>query len=44
MKNLTKQEKIIVALMRGHHLSKEELEIAKEQVRVLELHIKNRIL
>lgn len=44
MKDLTKQEKIIIALMRGHHLEIKELEIAKEQIRILELHIKNRVL
>jgi hypothetical protein len=44
MNELTKQEKIIVALMRGTHLDKKELEIAKQQVRILKLHIKNRVL
>ena len=44
MKDLTKQEKIIIALMRGHHLEPKELEIAKEQIRILELNLKSRIL
>lgn len=42
MKDLTKQEKIIIALLRGNHLDKNELEIAKQQVHILKLHLKNR--
>ena len=44
MKDLTKQEKIIIALRRGHHLEPKEIEIAKEQIRILELNLKSRIL
>lgn len=44
MKDLTKQEKIIIALMRGHHLSAEELKTAKEQVGIMKLSIKSRVL
>lgn len=39
---LTKQESIIVALMRGNHLSPKELEIAAEQVRIMSLNINGR--
>lgn len=42
MKNLTKQESVIVALMRGQYLNSEELEIAKQQVHILELALKSR--
>ena len=44
MKDLTKQENILIALLRGLHLEKKELEIAKEQIRILELNLKSRIL
>lgn len=44
MKGLTKQEKIILALMRGHHLDKNELEIAKKQLHILNVTIKTYIL
>ena len=42
MKNLTKQEKIIISIMRGHHLSALEIETAKEQVRIIELILKTK--
>jgi len=41
--NLTKQEKIIIALLRGHHLEPAEIEIAKQQVQALNLNLKTRI-
>ena len=41
MNTLTKQEKIIVALMRGQHLNEEELQIAKQRVHVMDLILKN---
>jgi hypothetical protein len=41
--DLTKQEKIIVSLMRGLHLEPNELKIAKQQVEILKLHIKSRV-
>jgi hypothetical protein len=44
MDTLTKQEKIIVALMRGLHLDSKELDIAKEQAHIINVHIKNRTL
>lgn len=40
---LTKQEKIIIALMRGHHLEPKELETAKQQAHIINIHIKNRV-
>jgi len=40
---LTKQEKIVVALMRGQHLEPKELETAKQQAHIINLHIKNRV-
>lgn len=43
MKDLTKQEKIIVALLRGHHLEPNELEIAKQQIHILKLILKSRV-
>lgn len=43
MEKLTKQEKIIIALMRGQHLNKQELEMAKQQMQILNLNIKSRI-
>jgi hypothetical protein len=43
MKDLTRQEKIIVALMRGYHLDDIEIETAKQQVEILNLHINNRV-
>ena len=38
---ITKQERIIIALMRGQHIDANELEIAKQQIHVLNLIIKN---
>lgn len=43
MDKLTKQEKIVVALMRGLHLDEKEIEIAKQQVHILTVHLKNRV-
>lgn len=43
MEDLTKQEKIILALMRGLHLEKKELKIAEQQVHILNIHLKNRV-
>jgi hypothetical protein len=38
---LTKQEKIIIALMRGQHLDKAERETAKERIHVMNLTLKS---
>ena len=38
---LTKQEQIIVALMRGNHLEPKEVEIAKQQVHAMSINIQN---
>ena len=35
-------ERIILALMRGHHLSDKELEIAKQKVHAMSVELKNR--
>ena len=43
-KKKTKQEKIIVALMRGHHLEPNELDTAKQQLQILKLILKSRVL
>lgn len=43
MDKLTKQENILVALLRGLHLEPNELEIAKEQIRILDLNLKSRV-
>ena len=43
MRELTKQEKIIVALLRGHHLEPNELDIAKQQIKILGLILKTRV-
>ena len=36
------KEQILISLLRGFHLEPKELEIAKEQVRLLQLTLKNR--
>lgn len=38
----TENERIILALMRGHHLSDKELEIAKQKVHAMSVELKNR--
>ena len=43
MRELTKQEKIILALLRGHHLEPNELDIAKQQIKILGLILKTRV-
>lgn len=39
---LTKQEQVIVALMRGNHLEPSEIEIAKQQVHAMNINLKNK--
>ena len=39
---LTKQEQIIVALMRGNHLEPSEIEIAKQQVHTMNINLQNK--
>lgn len=39
----TESERIILALMRGHHLSDKELEIAKQKVHAMNVELKNRM-
>ena len=40
MNNLTKQEKIVIALMRGQHLEPNERAIAAKQLEILKLTLK----